>query len=355
MPRMSIIISTCRLEEEANLPVWKKVVRGEEVGGRSLVRGSFRWLLEQCVSQDMESFLEPTLRSLELQSFRDFEVIIVDWHVDKRRHITERYQGKLRIKHVRDKPSPWHEIKPPRGWEAKAEPSFPDVSGARNTGVILAEGELLLFMDDNIILEPETLKACWEWFERGCGVKLIRHRWDYDGRLRLNREFDAAQFNRLWSQGWQPYSYRGAWSHGFTVGLEDMLRVNGFEEVLISGTVGAEDIDLGARLHNLLERPSGEYKMVLDKRAVAWELGHIHVHEWRPCVRLNVLLLDIVRDWERDVLANTRKPTREELEEYKRRMLERGERLHPYWDLFPKDPFSLRELRERYWKGEYRW
>ncbi|MBW2674745.1 MAG: hypothetical protein JRD89_15265 [Deltaproteobacteria bacterium] len=349
MPRMSVIISTCRLEEESNLPVWKRVVKGEEVGGRSLVRGRFQWLLEECVTPDMESFLEPTLRSLELQSFRDFEVIIVDWHAEKRRHITERYQGKLRIKHVRDKPSPWHSLKPPPGWEARAEPAFPAVCNARNSGVVLAEGELLLFMDDNIILEPETLEACWEWFERGYGVKLIRHRWNYSGRLRLEPD------RCLWEAGWQPYSYRGAWSHGFTVSLEDMLKVNGFEEVLCDGTVGAEDIDLSNRLHNLLEKPSGKPRMVLDKRAVAWELGHIHVQEWRPCVRLNILLLDIVRDWERDILANTRKPTGEELEEYKRRMLERGEKLHPYWNLFPVEPFSLRELRDRYWRGEYSW
>ncbi|RLE83680.1 MAG: hypothetical protein DRJ67_11770, partial [Thermoprotei archaeon] len=290
---MTVIISTCREERESLLPVWKRVVRGEPVKGRAIVRGRFRWLLEECVSPDMESFLEPTLRSLELQSFRDFEVVIVDWHAEKRRHITERYKGKLRIRHVRDKPSPWHSIKPPEGWEPEVEPAFPAPCNARNTGVVVAEGELLLFLDDNMILEPDTLKACWEWHQKGYGVKVIRHRWDYEGRLVLRPEF-----RRLWDRGWQPYSYRGAWSHGFTVTLENMLKVNGFEEVLCDGCVGGEDIDLGARLHNLLERGRG-YRMVLDGRAVAWELGHVHVHRWRPPVRLNIALLDIVRDWER--------------------------------------------------------
>ena len=356
MPKISVIIVTCREEQESNLDVWKQVVKGEPIGGRALVRGKFKHLLELCVKPDMQSFLEPTLRSLELQSFKNFEVIIVDWHMEKRRHITETYRGKMKIKHVKDKPSPWHKIKPPKGWEAKVKPAFPDVGNARNTGVILAEGELLLFLDDNIILEPETLETCWKWHLKSYGAKLIRYRWDFEEeRLKLKPEFNSPIYSKLWSNGWMPYTYKGAWSHGFTVTLENMLKTNGFEEVLIGGTVGAEDIDLANRLHNLIEKPTGKTKMIIDAKAVAWELGHRHIHYYRPPVRLNILLLDIIRDWSRDTLANTRKPTESELEEYRRKMLERGEKLHPYWNLFPKEPFILKEQREKYWRGEYTW
>jgi len=362
MPSISVIISTAREESESFFPAWKEIadsIRSERrcrYKPLSLVREPFRSLLLKCVKSNQESFLEPTLESLKLQTFKDFEVIIVDWHRDERLRISEKFDD-LKIKHVRDKPSPWHSIKPPKGWEAKAEPAFPAVNNARNTGVILAEGELLVFLDDNILLEPKTLETCWKWNVRGYGVKLIRNRFNVFGnRIVFEPEFKGnAMYRGLWEKGWCPYSYRGAWSHGFTVRLEHMLQINGFEEVLLDGTVGAEDIDCGKRLSNLLEKEEKKYRMVLDVNATVWELGHIHIQEKRPCVRLNIELLNIVRDREKDVKANTRKPTQGELEKYRKRMEERGERLHPYWNIFPVEPFSLREQREKYRRGEFKW
>ena len=362
MPGISVIVVTAREESESFFPAWKEIAdcirskRRCRYKPLSLVREPFRSLLLKCVKSDQRSFLEPTLESLKLQTFKDFEIIIVDWHRDERSWISEKFED-LRIKHVRDKPSPWHNMKPPKGWEAKVKPAFPAVNNARNTGVILAEGELLCFLDDNILLEPRVLETCWKWHLKGYGVKLIRNRFNiYESHIVFEPEFKGnLMHNSLWEKGWCPYSYQGAWSHGFTVRLEHMLQINGFEEVLLDGTVGAEDIDCGKRLSNLLEKEEKKYRMVLDVNATVWELGHIHIQEKRPCVRLNIELLKIVRNWNECVKANERKPTERELKEYKKRMLSQGERLHPYWSLFPVEPFNLRELRERYWRGEFKW
>ena len=308
----------------------------------------FKPMLLECVKPDMASFLEPTLESLRHQTFKDFETIIVDWHIDKRRYIAGKYSD-LEVKHVHDQPCPWFDLKPPKGFEATVEPAFQNVGGARNFGAILADGELLCFMDDNIILEPKTLDRAWSWYKKGYGVKLIRNRYDIENRkIRLYREFkEEDMYKPLWERGRMPYSYRGAWSHGFTLPLRTFLEVNGFEEVMIAGAVGAEDIDLGNRLYNLLER-GRRMRMMLDVDATIWEIGHYHIHRGRPPVRFNMGLLDICRNWEKDVIANTRKPTEEELAEYKQLIWRRGERLHPYWDRFLVEPFSLKKRREEY-------
>jgi len=362
MTKVSVIISTAREENESFFPQWKDIaesIRKEKFciyRPLYLVKEPFRSLLLKCVKKEMKSFLEPTLESLLLQTFRDFEVIIVDWHADERKWVSEKYSDKLTITHVRDKPCKWFEMKTPEGFEAQVQPAFPNVSGARNFGAMIAKGELLMFLDDNIILEPTVIETVWKWHKKGYGVKLIRNRYDVEGdKIKLYHEFRGdSRYNVLWERGRCTHTYRGAWSHGFTVPLKVFLEVNGFEEVLIAGTVGGEDIDLANRLHNYLER-GREQRMVLDTNATIWEIGHVHIQQYRPCVRLNILLLDIVRDWEKDILANTRKPTKEELKRYKEEMIRRGETLHPYWDKFLVEPFNLKELRERYQRGDLEW
>jgi len=362
--KISVVISTAREESESHFPQWKEIVddilhdRKSEYQPMGLIRGTFKKLLINTVEEDMESFLEPTLKNLAMQTFRDFEVIIVDRHVEKRKWISEIYGDVLNLIHIHDKPSPWHEMKPPKGWETEVDPPFPAVNNGRNTGAIVANGELLMFLDDNIILHPKTLETCWLWYQKGYGVKLIRNRFNIEGKkILFEPEFRSSEFNELWNTGRQAYCYRGAWSHGFTVSLEDFLSVNGFEEVLLDGTVGGEDIDLGARLFNYLERPSGRYRMVLDTSAVAWELGHKHIQHGRPPVRDNIILLNIIRNWNRDVIGNTRVPTEEELEVYKEKYVESHseDTLHPYWNVFPVRPFNLREQRKKYFGGEFRW
>ena len=270
--------------------------------------------------------------------------------------ISEKYSDELDIKHIRDKPSPWHDMEPPEGWESKTGYAFPAVNNARNTAIIMAGGELVCFFDDHIVLEDTCLDTAWRWHEKGYGLKFIRNRYDVENHeIRLYREFKDGNYGALWRKGWSPYGYRGAWSHGFTTSLENLLIVNGFEEVLLDGTVGAEDIDLGCRLCNLLERPKQKSRIALDVEGIIWELGHPHFHRDRPQVRLNIGLLNIIRDWEHDTLANQRKPTDEELDRYKEAMKKRGERLHPYWRRFPVEPFNLRELRDKYKSGDFAW
>jgi len=357
--KLSVVVSTAREERETFMQQWKEIRDALAHGTQCpytplhLVRGGFYKLLLECVSQEQQSFLEPTLESLARQTLpkQEFEVIIVDRLKDIRKLDINRYD--MSIRHVKDKPSKWHGMKPPEGFPSDRLAPFPDVGNARNTGIIMARGEIVLFLDDTIMLSPTTLERVVRWWEEaGMGVKLIRDRYNV-----INKEivYEPEFYNHpsLWTDGYAEYSLRGAWSHGFAVPLQWLLTANGFEEVLLGGTVGAEDIDLGLRLHKHYEGYG--LKMVLDTKARAYELGHHHIQQDRPPVRDNFLLLNIVRDWN-DVRANTRKPTPAELEVYKAKWeKEYNGKMHPYWNVFPTEPFDLREQREAYQRGELRW
>ena len=58
-----------------------------------------------------ETFIfEPTLESLEIQSFQDFELIIVDALYDFRKDYFKDKKFSFPIKHLKPKPSPWDKI-----------------------------------------------------------------------------------------------------------------------------------------------------------------------------------------------------------------------------------------------------
>ena len=373
MVKISVVLVTAREQSESFHDAWKEIADCVRKGRKcrykplSLVREPFRSLLLECVKPDQQSFLEPTLESLRRQTFRDFEVVIVDYFADERRSITDRYKDDLEIKHIREKPTIWHELPEPNGFETPLRMKFPSVCNARNTGIIVADGELLVFLDDNILLEPKTLETCWKWYEKGCGLKIIRHRFNIDGnRILFEPAFKGlSQYSEVFQKGSMVYSYRGAWTNAVAIPLEMELEVNGFNEDL-DGVQGCDDIEHAIRLNNLAERIGG--KMMLDVSAVAWELGHYHIQYRRYNVRANFVLLDaMIERWGPNLGGRIRtNDDRSYLPELMKRYAElhraRREKdnlewpMHPYFDYNCRVPtFDLRELRRKYRSGEFRW
>lgn len=85
-----------------------------------------------------ENYLRQTLHSLKNQAFQDFEVVVVtNGCTDKTEEIIKKRTGS-RLKHI--------------------SLSSANVSRARNYGASKAEGEILVFLDADTLLEPEALQ-----------------------------------------------------------------------------------------------------------------------------------------------------------------------------------------------------
>lgn len=125
------------------------------------------------------SIIIPTIRKgglLEFQlkgfigqilSKEDFEIIIVDDYIDKnnnnddniekeeysRKEIVEKYgrDNNLNIKWMRSKKPYWR--------------SNANIANARNTGLIYAEGELIVFIDDYSWIKPDYLNRVWNIYK----------------------------------------------------------------------------------------------------------------------------------------------------------------------------------------------
>jgi glycosyltransferase involved in cell wall biosynthesis len=105
-------------------------------------------------TQNRYRYLELALESYVRQTFRDFEVVVVDdgsW--DQTAEIVQSYQSKLTLKYIRQEQ---------RGRAA-----------ARNRGIVAAEGRLLVFADDVRIASPQYLAAFANAFEFAAGQVLF--------------------------------------------------------------------------------------------------------------------------------------------------------------------------------------
>src|SRR5271166_4981282 len=88
--------------------------------------------------------LERLLSSLDTQTHRDFEVIIVDQNADDRLvPVIQQHKG-LDIVHLRERPG---------------------LSRARNTGLGVARGDLICFPDDDCWYPSDLLASVFNWFK----------------------------------------------------------------------------------------------------------------------------------------------------------------------------------------------
>jgi len=234
--------------------------------------------------------LQPTLDSLEKQSFKDFEVIVVDALYPQKEGWIESRKWSFPVKYV--PPHPNHRFWLERGlW---------NVAGMLNTALLYADGELVVRLDDCCeIPDKDYLKKFWETYQSGCFALAMHVRYHAGKPARVNEDYlksgyeakyavmpqdDRATLLRtLYGENglvrdtrWPTVERRGRmiappeWFYGYSsFSIEASLRVNGFNE-LFDGLKGQEDQDFGIRL------AMAGYKgvFVLDKDL--WVIEHEH-------------------------------------------------------------------------------
>ncbi len=200
------------------------------------------------------------LKSLETQTFTDFEFIIVDAIYHKRKDFFQHKHYPFPVKHIADKPSVW------------LSKGMWGLCSARNQGIVHSDGELVVFVDDAFGFGSDWLELFWKYYDEDGlfaqalanfytqeGEKLIRDgewirdsRWKFvDEDSRYIRKYGDAHIHNI-----------GNWFHvcgGLAVSMEMLLKVNGFDENF-DGTKSLEDCDLGIRLAKL------GCEFVFDKR-----------------------------------------------------------------------------------------
>lgn len=178
-------------------------------------------------------FLERTLESVADQTFRDFEIIVVDdGSPDDTLAVAQRFLSQRNL--------PGRAIRQPNG----------KIASARNHALRYAKGELIAFLDHDDRWTPDKLAVVAAEFERDPGAGLVHH---------PCRIVDAGGnvLGKTHNGPWKPDMYRHLLLVGnrlcpsaVTVRSEALVRVGGFREDPRFDTV--EDYDLWMRLSRVI-------------------------------------------------------------------------------------------------------
>jgi len=213
--------------------------------------------------------LVPTFNSLLHQTFKDFEVIVVDALYPRRKEWLDKDWG-FQVKYVPIHASHCFWLNHKRWF----------VCAALNTGILHAEGQLLVRVDDCSEFDAFFLQRFWEGYKEGY-FPLAMHvrylegkpaRFDkdymdrgYEAKYSVTLEKDERReiLRRLYGDEglvrdtrYPIVKARGGkmvapdqWYYGYSsMSLEAALKVNGYNE-LFDGDKGQEDQDMGLRLY----------------------------------------------------------------------------------------------------------
>lgn len=194
--------------------------------------------------------------SLSNQFSSDFEVIVIDQNTD-------------------DRLLPFIEVGRKKGIEILHERlEKPNLSGARNRGIVLARHDIIAFPDDDCWYDPQLIEVVISTFLNGQHIDCLVGKWvEQAGRKDILPHF-------MTRESWRCFRGGDASSISLFIRKKLLVSLNGFDERLGVGRWygAAEETDLllraldcGASIfycptakvhHHFLSKPSGELKAV---------------------------------------------------------------------------------------------
>jgi glycosyltransferase involved in cell wall biosynthesis len=245
--------------------------------------------------------LKPTIDSLKTQSFKDFEVIIIDSLYNKRPNLFNGdpfNSSKLlfRVKHV-----PVH--KNHTFWLDRCRWS---VCGQLNTGIIHSQGDLIVRIDDCCEFDSQFIQKFWDGYQSGyfpgamhlCSNEppVVIEDAKRDDVLKVIYGQDClardARYEIVKNNGGRivgPYNWHCGYS---SMSLEAALKINGLDENF-DGDKSLEDIDCGSRI----EMAGYKDKFIMDVDHQVIEHGHNPVSGLKgsTSIKCNYALLQLNR------------------------------------------------------------
>lgn len=223
----------------------------------------FQWFVETLISQYESGVV--TDQIVFIDSFLHHD----DEREEKLKSIVN---GRFEYLHIPPKPSIW------RGKYRKTKTNFFDVSSTRNTGILVAKHDHVVFVDDLSALTDGWIghhrKAASEKFVL-CGAYDKVSKIVIENNKVVSYAGNKADVRANAQEGKEIIAIHGGWVFGQNVSfpLEFLVKINGYDEFLARR--GCEDCNLGVRL----ELAGYKNKIFYDKNCLIIEDEAMH---WGP-------------------------------------------------------------------------
>lgn len=217
-------------------------------------------------NQGIDSYFENVCINLSRQTFRSFELVYVDTHYEKNKTkfdaIFPRYS--LYVKHVPVHPNHryWYDL------------GGTYISAAKNTGILYADGELVVSLDDAEFMPDDLLSRYWGHYQNGHYMfalhKRLKNISTANGKVIFpisgEEYINDHRFLNMTQDVMRHTVGNNAFA-GTSYSLLDALHLNGFNERM-DGCKSLEDCDFGFRLEAIGR------KFVFDKLGFVYILDH---------------------------------------------------------------------------------
>lgn len=209
--------------------------------------------------------LDKIVENCEKQTFRDFELIIVDLCWDLRMEWSEGLGDMgFPILHIPDRSTIFRDL------------SLVRISASRNTGLIYARGDAVIFSDDGQEWSETAFELLKPWAENGAGSTCRLHRDNGNGPIEVDSRWVAYSIDGTLKT--KVVLADGVGYLGGTLSMvptKKMVECNGWDE-MFDGARQLEDSDMARRLG------ATGLKMALEGHASVTEYSHNpcsgHIH-----------------------------------------------------------------------------
>lgn len=308
-PKISVLLSTNKINTKCFKHI-KKVINGLDNLQENTFTEEFKGLVSSYLP-GVRHFLEPTLRSLESQLFKDFEFVLCHRYPEDAKEVIKGWSFPIKL--VKEKPSIWHEL----------GDRYHTVANAKNTSFINSSGELIYHIDDLSFFNAYLLKEAWKLYKKGKYVtgRTVRCI-TYNKQLypKYNVTIVGPNKTNITKNGWygqlkpltndynmNPEIHMNRfWTCSASVSAKELLDINGYDE-LYDGSLAGIDMDAGTRLSNI-----SKYKRVASYNY----LYEINDPTDKNMVRDDVMMRQIFRV--NHIKANSWKPNKIQVNRYKR-------------------------------------
>jgi hypothetical protein len=228
------------------------------------------------------SYFAALTENLGRQTFKDFELVYVDTYYEDNKEAFA--NAPVVVKHVpiHSQHRYWYDL------------GHTYISAAKNTGILYADGELLITCDDSEFFPEQFLQLYWNYYEEGLLMHALHKRMRSievaNGFPKFPIRGDVYINDNRYDKAPRTHQH-GTWTYaGTSFSLKDALLLNGFNERM-DGCKSLEDCDFGTRLalagKSFKIDPEG-YCFILDHKSYAdnancgWDVENTETPTARP-------------------------------------------------------------------------